>query len=140
VVEAAGRAAAAAERAGLPRRVEQAVTVGTIAAYWAGVGAECGGERGWSELRRAGRAAEGPRPALALEDARTWSPPRPGDCAEVVVTFGGEPVAAVPVRRGGVPWSRQRFLAHAVEEVRGFVSFHQARALAGPDDGLGVAV
>jgi GT2 family glycosyltransferase len=139
LVEAAVRAAAAAERTGLPRRFEQAVTVGTLASYWAGVGGECGGEKRWAELRRAGRAVEGPRPTLPLEDARTWSAPSPGECAEVVATFDGQPVAAVPVRRGGVPWSRQRFLAHVVQQASGFVGFQRARALAG-GDALGVAV
>src|SRR5438105_7214851 len=72
------------ERSGLTRRFNHVLSVANVASYWAGVGAECGGETGWMDLRRAGRAADGPRVELSIETARSWKAPVPGDCAEIV--------------------------------------------------------
>jgi glycosyltransferase involved in cell wall biosynthesis len=123
---AAVRACTAAEAAGLPRRFEQVLATATLVTYWAGVGEETGGERGWIELRRRARESEGPRPHLDLESAHAWEPPPPGSCAEIVVAFRGEQLMALPVRRGGMPWSRRRFLAHTVDACAGFVGYHRA--------------
>jgi hypothetical protein len=121
---------AATEAAGLPRRFEQSLAMATLISYWAGVGVECGGERGWIELRRRGRESEQPRAHVDMDAASEWDPPRPGECAEIIVTFRGEALVALPVRRGGTPWSRRRFLAHAVDATAGYVGYHRAMSSA----------
>jgi hypothetical protein len=47
---------------------------------------------------------------LPLESGRQWLPPEPGTVGQVLVTFRGEHIGQAPVRWGGSPWDRDRFL------------------------------
>lgn len=106
----------ALDRLGMRHRHGQLQHAAHTAFYWAGVGAEVGGERGWHELRR---VASGSRRSatLALETVSSWVPPRPGSVSEVIVTFGGDPLLVAPVLWGELPWDRTRFLTRVLAEA-----------------------
>jgi hypothetical protein len=109
------------DRLGMRRRHGQLKTLVNAAAYWAGVGAELGGESGWHELRRV--ASGSCRSAtLPLEDLSSWVPPRPGSVEEVIVTFGGHPLLVAPVFWGELPWDRTRFLDRVLAEAAPLMS------------------
>ena len=49
------------------------------------------------------------RPVLDLGDGR-WTAPPPGAATELTVVAGGQPLGTAPLRWGGLPWDRDRFL------------------------------
>jgi glycosyltransferase involved in cell wall biosynthesis len=120
---AAGAAGALAtlDRLGLRHRHSQLKRIVNTAAYWAGVGAELGGEAGWHELRRLADGS-GRMSTLRLEDVTSWVSPRPGTVDEVIVTFGDRPLLVAPVSWGDLPWSRTRFLSRVLERAAPLVS------------------
>jgi GT2 family glycosyltransferase len=114
-------ALSALDRMGLRHRHGQLKHLVNAAAYWAGVGAELGGEAGWHELRRVA-AGTTRSSTLPLEDLSSWVPPRPGSVDEVVVTFDGHPLLVAPVFWGELPWDRTRFLTRVLANAAPLLS------------------
>lgn len=117
-------ALAACDRLGLRHRHSRLKNVVTGAAYWAGVGAELGGEAGWYELHRLAHGSERTS-VLPLEDVSSWTPPPPATVDEIVVTFGGRPLLVAPVSWGELPWSRTRFLRRVLEKAAPLVGSYE---------------
>ncbi len=106
------------ERTGSRRRYGQLLAAAQLSSYWAGVGAELGGEDGWLGCLRASRRARGPAMSRCdLTDTDAWPSPEPGSVASVVITVGNDEIGRVPVGWGGVPWSRQQFLETVAQRL-----------------------
>jgi glycosyltransferase involved in cell wall biosynthesis len=124
------RAAQTLEQVGSLERYGQVLTAAQSSSYWAGVGAELGGEAGWLDCLRRSRQVVGTSTArFDVTDTGAWTAPQPGSVATITICLGDEDLAQVPVRWGGVPWSRSRFVETVAQRLGTVVSTAVGRQL-----------